>query len=151
MKLGIMKQTVIKHGHPRVTKDDLVFPSNICPECGYDIPPSRRTHIDYYDFADSKCFINFKGKRAVFKCPECGCEFKREIIYEKHFDTYYFKHKTSGILAYVLIGTVIGAVIGSLISGIIFALLGWLIPTIIATTTFGLSLIILIISTMMDN
>ena len=95
MKLGVMKQTVTKHGHPKVTKDDLVFPSNICPECGYDIPPSYRSHIDYYDFADSKCFINFKGKRATFNCPECGCEFKREIIYEKHFDTYYFKYKTS--------------------------------------------------------
>jgi hypothetical protein len=128
MKLGVMKQTVIEHGHPKVTKNDLVFPSNICPECGYDIPPSNRNHIDYYDFANSKCFINFKGKRAVFNCPECGCEFKREIIYEKHFDKYYFKHKSFGI-------AIICFSLGLLLA-IIFAILDMAIPAIISTIIF---------------
>ena len=87
MRLNKMKESVIKSGALKSPETELLLPDNICPECGFDIHDTDTDfHTNVMDIYRETKFRKYYGKMITFKCPECGCAFRREV-YTNH-DSY---------------------------------------------------------------
>lgn len=83
MKLGKIEQNVIEHGNFNEPECNIIFPDNICPECGHDILDIDRAYYEIEDLYESTSLNFYKGKRATFCCPECGCKWQRVVYTTK--------------------------------------------------------------------
>ena len=82
MKLNKIEQSIIESGDLYSPENDLVLPSNICPECGHDIMQSDEKQYKISNVCKDTTFRYYYGKQVIFNCPECKCQFKREIYTE---------------------------------------------------------------------
>jgi hypothetical protein len=85
MKLGKIEQNVIKHGNFNEPECNIVFPDNICPECGHDILDIDTSYYEIEDFIKSTSLNFYIGKHVTFCCPECGCKWERVVYTTKEF------------------------------------------------------------------
>lgn len=83
MKLGKIEQYVIEHGNFNELECNIVFPDNICPECGHDILDIDTAYYEIEDLSESTSLNFYKGKRVTFCCPECGCKWERVVYTTK--------------------------------------------------------------------
>lgn len=83
MKLGKIEQHVIEHGNFNEPECIIVFPDNICPECGHDILDIDKSCYEIEDLFESTSLNFYKGKRVTFCCPECGCKWERVVYTTK--------------------------------------------------------------------
>lgn len=82
MRLDKMKQNIVKHGKYNCPETELIYPSNICPECGHDITECDKKHYREYEIKTKRFFGTYYGAEVEFKCTECGCVFTRSIYTE---------------------------------------------------------------------
>ena len=119
MRLNKMKESVIKSGILKSPETELLLPDNICPECGFDIHDTDTDfHTNIMDIYNETRFRKYYGKMITFKCPECGCEFRREMYTD--YDSYVLRTLKTKITT----GTL------CLIFGIIVVILGCVALTI---------------------
>ena len=85
MKLGKIEQNVIEHGNFNEPECNIVFPDNICPECGHDILDVDTAYYEIEDLYVSTSLNFYKGQHVTFCCPECGCKWERVVYTNKEF------------------------------------------------------------------
>jgi hypothetical protein len=85
MKLGKIEQHVIEHGNFNEPECNIVFPDNICPECGHDILDVDTAHYEIEDLYVSTSLNFYSGKHVTFCCPDCGCKWERVVYTTKEF------------------------------------------------------------------
>lgn len=83
MKLGKIEQYVIEHGNFNEPECNIVFPDNICPECGHDILDIDTAYYEIEDVCESTSLNFYEGKRVTFCCPECDCKWERVVYTTK--------------------------------------------------------------------
>lgn len=101
MKLGKVQNKIVKHGEYNSPEAELIYPSNICPECGYDITENDKKYYHEYEVEKQKLFRTYYGIEVEFKCPDCGCVFARSI-YTEYEPKEFYKPAAVLIIAFLI-------------------------------------------------